>query len=56
MKLGGGFKHFLCSPLPGEMMKFDSYFFKWVVSILAQADVFSKLATENRGDMKKIKK
>ena len=37
------------------MMKFDSYFFKWVVSILAQADVFSKLATENRGDMKKIK-
>ena len=21
--LGGGFKHFLCSPLPGEMFQFD---------------------------------
>ena len=25
-KLGGGFKYFLCSPLPGEMIQFDSYF------------------------------
>ena len=24
--LGGGFKHFLCSPLFGEMIHFDSYF------------------------------
>ena len=22
-KLGGGFKHFSCSPLPGEMIQFD---------------------------------
>ena len=28
--LGGGFKHFLCSPLFGEMIQIDSYFFKWV--------------------------
>ena len=27
--LGGGFKHFLFSPLPGEMIQFDS-FFRWV--------------------------
>ena len=26
----GGFKHFIVSPLPGEMFQFDSYFFKWV--------------------------
>ena len=24
--LGGGFKHFLFSPLPGEMIQFDQYF------------------------------
>ena len=24
--LGGGFKQFLCSPLPGEMIQLDSYF------------------------------
>ena len=24
--LGGGFKDFLFSPLPGEMIQFDSYF------------------------------
>ena len=24
--LGGGFKYFLCSPLLGEMIQFDSYF------------------------------
>ena len=24
--LGGGFKHFIFSPLPGEMIQFDSYF------------------------------
>ena len=28
--LGGGSKYFLFSPLPGEMIQFDSYFFKWV--------------------------
>ena len=28
--LGGGFKDFLFSPLLGEMIQFDSYFFKWV--------------------------
>ena len=27
-KLGGGFKYFLFSPLPGEMIQFDSYFSK----------------------------
>jgi len=26
--LGGGFKHFLFSPLPGEMIQFDKYFSK----------------------------
>ena len=25
-KLGGGFKYVLLSPLPGEMIQFDSYF------------------------------
>ena len=25
--LGGGFKYFLFSPLPGEMILFDEYFF-----------------------------
>ena len=29
--LGGGFKHFLFSPLPGEDSHFDKYFFKGVV-------------------------
>ena len=30
--LGGGFKDFLFSPLPGEMIQFDlRIFFKWVV-------------------------
>ena len=29
--LGGGFKYFLCSPLPGEMIQLD-IFFKWVGS------------------------
>ena len=24
--LGCGFKHFLCSPLPGDMIQFDQYF------------------------------
>ena len=24
--LGGGFKYFLFSPLPGEMIQFDEYF------------------------------
>ena len=24
--LDGGFKYFLCSPLPGEMIQFDQYF------------------------------
>ena len=29
--LGGGFKHFIFSPLPGEIMQFDYIiFFKWV--------------------------
>ena len=26
--LDGGFKHFLFSPLPGEMIQFDQYFSK----------------------------
>ena len=26
LKLVGGFKYFLFSPLPGEMIKFDEYF------------------------------
>ena len=26
--LGGGFKYFLFSPLPGEMMKFDEHIFQ----------------------------
>ena len=26
--LGGGFKHFLCSPLPGEMIQFDEHIFQ----------------------------
>ena len=26
LRLGGGFKHFLCSSLPGEMIQFDYYF------------------------------
>ena len=26
--LGGGFKYFLCSTLPGEMIHFDEYFFE----------------------------
>ena len=30
--LGCGFKSFLFSPLPGEMIQFDSYFFKGVGS------------------------
>lgn len=25
MKLAGGFKYFLCSPLTGEMIQFDQY-------------------------------
>ena len=30
-QVGGGFKHFLCSPLPGEMIHFDYIiFFRWV--------------------------
>ena len=28
--LGGGFKHFLFSPLFGEDSHFDEYFFNWV--------------------------
>ena len=28
--LGGGFKYLLCSSLPGEMIQFDEYFFRWV--------------------------
>jgi len=28
--LGGGLKHFLFSPLPGEMIHFWLMFFKWV--------------------------
>ena len=28
--LGGGFKYFLFSPLPGEMIQFDQNFSKWV--------------------------
>ena len=29
--MGGGFKHFLFSSLPGEMIQFDEFiFFKWV--------------------------
>ncbi len=31
LTIGGGFKYFLCSPLLGEMIQFDSYFIKWVV-------------------------
>ena len=27
-KLGSGFKDFSCSPLPGEMMKFDDHIFQ----------------------------
>ena len=27
-KLGGGFKYFLCSPLPGEMIQFDDHIFQ----------------------------
>ena len=26
--LGGGFKHFLCSPLPGEMVQLDEHIFQ----------------------------
>ena len=26
--LGGGFKYFLCSPLPGEMIQFDEHIFQ----------------------------
>ena len=26
--LGGGVKHFLCSPLPGEMIQFDEHIFQ----------------------------
>ena len=26
--LGGGFKHFLFSPLPGEMIQFDDHIFQ----------------------------
>ncbi len=26
--LGGGFKHFLFSPLPGEMIQFDEHIFQ----------------------------
>ena len=26
LKLGGGFKYFLFSPLPGEMIPFDQFF------------------------------
>ena len=29
-KLGGGFKYFVFSPPPGEMIQFDEHFFKWV--------------------------
>ena len=29
-KLGGGFKHFLFSPLFGEDSHFDEFFLKWV--------------------------
>ena len=25
---GGGFKHFICSPLPGEMIQFNEYVFQ----------------------------
>ena len=33
--LGGGFKHFICSPLPGEMIQFDlRIFFRWVGSTI----------------------
>ena len=28
--LGGGFKHFLFSPLLGKIPNFDQYFFRWV--------------------------
>ena len=31
-KLGGGFKHFSFSPLPGEMIQFELIFFRWVGS------------------------
>ena len=27
-RVGGGFKHFLCSPLPGEMIQFDEHIFQ----------------------------
>ena len=27
--LAGGFKYFLCSPLPVELIQFDYVFFKW---------------------------
>ena len=28
MQLGGGFKHVLFSPLPGEMIQFDEHIFQ----------------------------
>ena len=28
-RMGGGFKHFLCLPLPGEMIQLD-IFFRWL--------------------------
>ena len=41
-RLGGGFKHFLFSPLPGEMIQFDEYFFRWVGSTTNQKNMFNR--------------
>ena len=38
--LGGGFKHFLFSPLPGEMIQFDDHIFQmgWLVQPLTSME------------------
>ena len=41
--LGGGFKHFLFSPLPGEMIQFDEHIFQmgWFLSVrVVLVDIF----------------